>query len=318
MIGHRVFVDCAFFPKCGLADGWVAFVDGLSKILNVKILYSNKASSVIVAHAQAVLDMFQQRNIVPTNITFVSDNGGEFRSNDITQFTARTGCNWHHVPAGRPQANGAVERIQATIKDILRKLQRERGHKRWPELISEVVDMYNNKVHTSTGFSPNYIINTLHPSVESVVEVLQRAQLVLERKELIETVKKNIATKNQRKNTNAQMKKVGKAGFTIASSFVPGTAVLVKPPAKFKTTEKGFKKKAVVEKNCGNGYYVIRFLETGGYRNTEVEDSTAKYYRKDLKLYTIGADHQLTMEPVDGEEEVDSDVDYRKVFRRDC
>jgi hypothetical protein len=90
------------------------------------------------------------------------------------------------------------------------------------------------------------------------------------------------------------------AGFSIAGALMIGCSVLVAPPTpQFRTKGSGFHKKAVVDKNHGNGYYQISFLETGGYRQREIPGAISNYHRSYLKPYSYGADHELSMEPVE-------------------
>lgn len=47
--------------------------------------------------------------------TVSTDNGSEFRSETFRQAVAQTGARHRFIKAGRPQSNGAVERVQRTI-----------------------------------------------------------------------------------------------------------------------------------------------------------------------------------------------------------
>ncbi len=44
-----------------------------------------------------------------------TDNGGEFRAQPFTRSVAQLGAKQRFIRAGRPQTNGAVERVQRTI-----------------------------------------------------------------------------------------------------------------------------------------------------------------------------------------------------------
>ncbi|KAF0977654.1 hypothetical protein FDP41_003646 [Naegleria fowleri] len=167
----------------------------------------------------------------------------------------------------------------------------------WPTYFPTVILNINIRPHTSTGYSPEFVMNSLHPIMtDDIISKQRMSQIAMDRRILIAELRENIAHKNA-KNTKNQIRRATVGGATIAGPIAIDCAVLVAPPtAQLKTKDSGFNKKAVVVENCGNGYYKIRFQETGGYRQTETVGSTATYHRSHLKPYSFGDDHQLTME----------------------
>jgi putative transposase len=51
--------------------------------------------------------------------TIVSDNGTEYTSNAILQWTDQSGVGWHYIAPGKPQQNGFIESFNGRLRDEL-------------------------------------------------------------------------------------------------------------------------------------------------------------------------------------------------------
>lgn len=49
----------------------------------------------------------------------VSDNGSEFTSNAILQWTDRSNVDWHYIAPGKPIQNPFIERFNGRLRDEL-------------------------------------------------------------------------------------------------------------------------------------------------------------------------------------------------------
>ncbi len=93
---------------------------------------------------------------VPERI--LTDNGTNFTSRVFRKFLKDNNVRASHTTTYHPQTNGANEKVNDTIIKGLRMAITENPKLKWSTLLSRVVDNYNNTIHTTTGFTPSYLI----------------------------------------------------------------------------------------------------------------------------------------------------------------
>jgi hypothetical protein len=92
----------------------------------------------------------------------ISDNDRLFTSHFWKELAAS--CGVKHVFSTRyhPQTNGNTERVNRTLKQMLRGFV-DYSQKNWEELLPNLQIAYNDSVHSATGYSPFQTMHGMHP-----------------------------------------------------------------------------------------------------------------------------------------------------------
>lgn len=124
----------------------LAVIDSFTKFC---WLYPTKTTS-----AREVIVKLQMQSVVFGNpVRIISDRGSAFTSDDFKNYCEAEKINHYQVTTGLPRANGQVERLNATISNVLAKLSIEDPTK-WYRFVGDVQQAVNSTYARSTGRTP--------------------------------------------------------------------------------------------------------------------------------------------------------------------
>lgn len=205
--------------------------------------------------ARCLVDLICKHG-VPTRI--IHDRAAEFMS-DILQETARIlGITQLPTSGGHPQADGMVERLNRTLKQMLTKVV-SRGGKDWDEMLGPVLLAYRTAPHSSTGKSPFTLLygrdarlptslNFYQPTITMpIVETEYARELFKELKQARQLAQKTI--QKSQKQQKVQYDKGAKE-----SCVIEGDIVMLKVEPRFR-----------LDRNYKGPYRVVGVTSTNAF-----------------------------------------------------
>ena len=161
-----VAMDLLQFTKSSLGNAAVLMiVDHFSKFVVAVPIRDKTSSSVVRALSRQV---FPQLVRLPDRI--LTDNGPEFRSVEFNELLGSFNISHVYSTRYRAAGNGAVERVNRTITQLLKPLAVDNPSS-WDTKIGRAVIVYNNTYHSQIGATPSQVIVGQAHNVDSKLPI---------------------------------------------------------------------------------------------------------------------------------------------------
>ena len=159
----------------------------------------------------------------------ISDNGSGFKSNTMKDVMKILGITMHYVSPYHPQSNGACERLNGTLINMLASYTNE-SQNRWIHFIQQVVFAYNTSIHTTTGYTPFFLVHGREAIIGSESSLALNAD-VLRLPEYVQHMQQDLAFAHQhisdRVHLNAADREKINDELKSLAVFQPGDQVYV-------------------------------------------------------------------------------------------
>ena len=137
----------------------LVMTDAFSKWVELIPIKDKSAETV----AKAIHDEWICRYSAPEML--FTDNGLEFKNNVMAKLCEYLNVKQRFTAPYHPQSNASAERFNRTMINYLRKYITDRKALEWEELLPATQLSYNTQTHSSTGFSPYYLVHFFDPSL---------------------------------------------------------------------------------------------------------------------------------------------------------
>jgi len=166
---QRIYADfIGPFPRTKAGNTFILIIlDSYSRFVLVQAFRQATATSLCEFLEKRVFNVFS------TPETLLTDNGRQFESKCLQELLIKYGVKHIKTPKYSPQSN-ASERVNRSIICAIRAYIKE-SHKEWDLHLQEVVSALRNVVHSSTKYSPHYLVFGQHQIVHgSEYELLRK------------------------------------------------------------------------------------------------------------------------------------------------
>jgi len=169
-------------PESNGYNAILVIVDRLSKMI---ILVAIRDTLTSLQTAEIYRDHVWSKHGLPRKV--ISDRGPQFAAQFMKDLHTLIGVETNLSTAFHPQTDGQTERINQEVEQYLRLFINHR-QTNWNEWLTCAEFSYNDKVHSSTGFSPFYVNYGRHPDKGTTVHREVKSQSATEFAQTMETI----------------------------------------------------------------------------------------------------------------------------------
>lgn len=132
-----------------------------SKFLTIIDLFSRYAQAYLLKDGTSISVLSKLRHYfahhnIPQKI--VCDEGKEFKNKTFMEFCKFNKVDLHYTTVNNPSSNSPIERLHSTLVEKLRILRIKSPNELPANLMITAVLIYNQSIHSSTGFSPFHLL----------------------------------------------------------------------------------------------------------------------------------------------------------------
>ena len=248
-----------------------------------------------------------------TPIRMLSDRGSAFTSKMCKEINEQLRIKQLFTSAYHPQANGMVERLNSTVKNVLYALQTTYG-KQWVQILQAAMFAYNSSTSEVTGHSPFYLLYGRAPNspgdalAHAANAVLEQDSPLIPEEEFTRLTRENHAVANDFVTSLLDKQKLENDRARLSAARVPvyaaGDQVYLRSPASDSTIggNRGhatpFTGPYTVLRRLGEINYELRDDRKGGKRGRAASGTTTVHVGR-LKPFRVSsvAAVQLTARP---------------------
>ena len=171
--GKIAQIDLIDFQKIAGYNGAkryiLTYVDLFSKLCNARSIPNKQQTTVIKALMEILADMPPSWR--PSVIQ--ADNGSEFQAG-MAAALAKQNIKMIHSQPYQPRSQGAIERLNRTLKSAIFELMTRLDDKRYIDFLPSLIENFNSSIHTSTGYKPLDIMKAMPLSADVIEKIHSR------------------------------------------------------------------------------------------------------------------------------------------------
>lgn len=216
-------LDIAFFPPCGKTKHDL-LLNGVNHF--TKMCYSISGTRKNSKFVEKTLDGWYKQHSFKR---LYCDKGKEFDNNVIKSWCAKNQVKFVDTLPYTPWSKGCIEIRNKNIKEALTCKMKIHQNSYWTDYLKEVVDSFNQRVHTTTKHIPAEVTKVLEEEID-VEDFSDQSEyykkVALQWKLTSEIYENTLKAGNQKQISKAKGKKI--------IQFNVGDKVFIAPPPKYR------------------------------------------------------------------------------------